>query len=157
MARPASRTRFQELVVAEFGIQPLGPAKTLTEDDLSPLPLAVQRYVRASGAVGRPRPQNVRIEFDAVMRRKPGMAGMTARSVQYNFFGQPARLFFMTARMFGLPVGALHVYRLEKATFTVRVASLVNMVDQAGDRPQRPVRLRARSARRSPASLAAAR
>jgi hypothetical protein len=133
MARPVSRTRFEELVDAEFAAQPLGRSQPLTQDDLAPLPLPVQRYVRTSGAVGRPRPQNVRIEFDAVMRRKPGDAGMAATSVQYNFFGRPARLFFMKARMFRLPVGALHVYQLERATFTVRVASLVNMVDQDGD------------------------
>ena len=103
MARAVSRARFDELVAAEFAAQPLTPAVILTEDDLAPLPIPVQRYVRASGAVGRPRPRNVRIEFDAVMRRKPGDPGMAARSVQYNFFGRPSRLFFMTARMFGLP------------------------------------------------------
>jgi hypothetical protein len=133
MARPVSRTRFDELVEAEFAAQPLDPARTLTEDDLALLPIPVQRYVRASGAVGRPRPKNVRIEFDAAMLRKPGQAPMIATTVQYNHFGRPARFFFMTARMFGLPVRALHVYRLEEATFTVRVASLVNMVDQTGD------------------------
>ncbi|MCU0482988.1 MAG: hypothetical protein MUC54_01740 [Chloroflexi bacterium] len=132
MARPASRARFEELVEAEFAAQPLAPGRILAEDDLAPLPVPVQRHVRASGAVGRPRPQNMRIEFDAIMRRKPGDRGMAATSVQHNFFGRPARLFFMTARMFGLPVGALHVYRQAEATFTVRVASLVNMVDQRG-------------------------
>ncbi len=35
--------------------------------------------------------------------------------------------------MFGLPVRALHVYRQEQATFTVRVASTVNMVDLSGE------------------------
>ena len=35
--------------------------------------------------------------------------------------------------MFGLPVRALHLYRGEDATFQVRVASLVNMVNVAGD------------------------
>ncbi len=132
MARPVSKARFGELVEAEFAAQPLTPSSTLAEEDLAPLPAPVQRYVRASGAVGRPRPRNVRIEFDAVMRRKPGDQGMAATSVQYNFFDRPARLFFMTARMHALPVQALHVYRLEEATFTVRVASLVNMVDQHG-------------------------
>ena len=58
---------------------------------------------------------------------------MRARSVQYNFFGRPTRLFLMEARMFGLPVRALHVYRQEPATFTVRVASTVNMVDLRGE------------------------
>jgi hypothetical protein len=132
MARAVSRSRFDELVAAEFSAQPLTPGPAVTEDDIVSLPPPVQRYVRASGAVGRPRPRNLRIEFDAVMRRKPGDPGMAARSVQYNFLDRPARVFFMTARMYGLPVQALHVYRQEEATFTVRVASLINRVDQHG-------------------------
>ena len=35
--------------------------------------------------------------------------------------------------MFGLPVRALHLYRHEQATFRVRVASLVNIVNQQGE------------------------
>jgi hypothetical protein len=78
------------------------------------------------------RPQNMRVVMDATMYRKPG-APMRARSVQYSFFGQPTRLFLMEARMFGLPVRALHVYRQAQATFTVRVASTNNIVDQHGE------------------------
>jgi hypothetical protein len=73
------------------------------------------------------------VVMDATMYRRPD-APMRARSVQYSFFGRPSRLFLMEARMFGLPVRALHVYRHEQAAFTVRVASTVNMVDQHGDR-----------------------
>lgn len=133
MAGRVSRARFEELVAAEFTSQPLAARTPLREEDLSHLPPPVQRYVRASGSVGKPRPQNVRVEFDAVMRRKPGNAGMPATSVQLNFFGRPARLFFMRARMIGLPVRALHVYRAEQATFQVRVASLIDMIDQSGE------------------------
>jgi hypothetical protein len=133
MAGRVTWARFEELVAAEFAAQPLAAAAPLREEDLVTLPSPVQRYVRASGAVGKPRPQNVRIEFDAIMRRKPGDAGMPATSVQLNFFGRPARLFLMQARMFGLPVRALHVYRAEQATFQVRVASLVDLVDQSGE------------------------
>ena len=128
-----SRQRYDELVAAELAAQPLVPHPPLAESDLAALPVPVRRYVAASGAVGRPRPHNVRIEFEAVMRRKPGGSGMSASSVQVNVFGRPARLFFMQARMLGLPVRAMHIYREERATFTVRVASLVNMVDLAGD------------------------
>jgi hypothetical protein len=74
----------------------------------------------------------MRVVMDANMYRKPGQAPMRARSVQYSFFGRPTRLFLMEARMFGLPVRALHVYRQAEATFTVRVASTLNMVDQRG-------------------------
>jgi hypothetical protein len=124
---------YQEQLRAQFTAQPLAAAAPLSEADLAHLPPPVQRYLRRSGAVGKPKTQNVRFEFDAQMWRKPGAAPMTATSVQHNFFARPARLFFMKARMFGLPVEVLHAYAGEQATMKVRVASLVNMVDLAGD------------------------
>ena len=109
-------------------------APELTEADLVDLPAPVRRYVMASGAVGRPVPRTMRLAFDAVMRRKPGESGMSSSSVQVNGFGsRPVRLFLMKARMFGLPVRALHLYRGDEATFQVRVASLATIVDLAGD------------------------
>ncbi len=125
--------RFDRIVAAEFAAQPLATADPLTEADLGHLPAPVRRYVWLSGAVGRPRVQNVRVVFDARMWRKPGGTPMQATSVQYNFFGRPTRLFLMKARMFGLPVRALHAYAHEDATFTVRVASVRNVVDLSGD------------------------
>jgi hypothetical protein len=125
--------RYDRLLAAEFAAQPPAAAGPLTEADIAHLPAPVRRFVVRSGAVGRPRVQNVRVEFDADMFRKRGQRPMRATSVQYNFFGRPARLFLMRARMFGLPVRALHVYAREQARFTVRVASLVNMVDLSGD------------------------
>jgi hypothetical protein len=126
------RTRHEQVVAAAFAAQPLGPAQPLTAGDLAGLPDPVRRYVERSGALGRPRPQNMRVVMDADMYRKPGQAPMPARSVQYSFFGRPTRLFLMQARMLGLPVRALHVYRDHAATFTVRVASTVSMVDLHG-------------------------
>jgi hypothetical protein len=134
----SAERRFDALVAAEFAAQlparPRVAAAALGEADLANanLPPPVERYIRRSGAVGRPRPWNVRLEFEALMWRAPGQPPMRATSVQYNFFDRPTRLFLMKARMFGLPVRALHVYRREQATFTVRVASLKNIVDQRG-------------------------
>jgi hypothetical protein len=125
--------RFGQLLATEFAAQPPAAAAPLSEADIAHLPAPVRRFVARSGAVGRPRVQNVRVEFDADMFRGRGQRPMRATSVQYNFFGHPARLFLMRARMFGLPVRALHIYTREQATFTVRVASLMNMVDLGGD------------------------
>lgn len=127
------RVRHDQVVAAEFASQPLTPpGAPLSLDDLTELPDPVRGYMERCGAIGRPRPQNMRVVLAAHMYRKPGQAPMRARSVQYSFFGRPTRLFLMDARMFGLPVRALHVYREEQATFTVRVASTVNMVDLSG-------------------------
>jgi hypothetical protein len=124
--------QYDAVVAAEFEAHPLGDPQPLQEADLARLPEPVRRYVRATGALGRPRPRNVRVEFDAGMRRRPGAHPMPSTSIQYNFFDRPTRLFLMKARMFGLPVQALHIYRNETATFRVRVASLVDMVNLAG-------------------------
>ena len=128
------RARYDQVVAAEFAAQPLTPdAATLTAADLLGLPDPVRRYIQRSGAVGRPRPQNMRVVMDATMYRKPGAADAARGPCSTRFFGRPTRLFLMEARMFGLPVRALHVYRQETATFTVRVASTVNMVDLRGE------------------------
>ena len=126
-------SQFDAKVRTAFGAPPTAPSAPLAEPDLARLPAPVQRYVRRSGAVGRARVQNVRFEFEARMFRKPGADAMPATSIQYNFFANPTRLFFMKARMFGLPVGVFHAYAREAATMRVRVASLVDMVDLAGE------------------------
>ena len=127
------RARYDRVVAAEFADQPLRAAGApITAADLADLPDPIRRYMQRSGALGRPQPQNMRVVLDANMYRKPGQAPMRARSVQYSFFARPSRLFLMEARMFGLPVRALHVYREETATFTVRVASAMTMVDLRG-------------------------
>jgi len=124
---------YQSRLAAELRAQPISPAPLLQESDLAHLPPPVQRFVRASGALGRPRVQNFRADMDAEMYRRPGDAPMVSTSTQHNFTGNPARLFFMKSRMFGLPVQVLHVYAAAEATFQVRVASLVNMVDEEGE------------------------
>ena len=125
--------RWAATVAEELDAQGHGPAPLLTEAALVSLPGPVRRYVEASGAVGRPVPTCMRLELDAVMHRSPADRGMPATSIQVNWFASPARMFLMQARLFGLPVRALHLYRDAQATFRVRAAGLVTMVDQAGD------------------------
>ncbi|HYO42156.1 MAG TPA: DUF6544 family protein [Candidatus Limnocylindrales bacterium] len=133
MAGRSFDERWAEAVHDELGAGSTAPARVLTEADLAGMPAPVRRHVVASGAVGRPVPRSMRVVFDAVMRRKPGESGMQATSTQVNVFGRPVRLFLMKARMFGLPVRALHLYRGDEATFQVRAAGLVTMVDESGD------------------------
>jgi hypothetical protein len=126
---------------AEFGDQKKatlsrganGTTSTVTEPDIAMLPVPVQRYLRASGCLGRPRPGVVRVVFDAVMMRKPGGAGMAGVAEQIDRFDVPKRLFYMRSRMFGLPVKVLHNYEGHHASMVVRVASLFNVVDIHSD------------------------
>jgi hypothetical protein len=78
----------------------------LTEADIQTLPVPVQKYLRYSGAVNKPKVKNMKIVFDGEMRDK-GKDFFKFISVQYNFFDDPTRLFFMKAKMYGLPVPGL--------------------------------------------------
>ncbi len=124
---------FKKKVSGEFSKQPLLQEELLSEQDIAHLPLPVRKYITYTGAIGKPKTQNFRIEFDAQMIKKPGASPMEATSVQYNFFGNLTRVFYMKASMFLVPFRALHVYSEKIATFVVRVASLFNAVDVSGE------------------------
>jgi hypothetical protein len=57
---------------------------------------------------------------------------MQATASQYEFFTSPARLFHMKAKRSGIPLDVLHEYVDASATFQVRIAGLVPIVDKSG-------------------------
>jgi hypothetical protein len=127
------QSEYTSKVKNEFIKQPLGLEEILTENDINHLPLPVRKYIKYSGAIGKRKPKNVHIVFDAKMVSKPGAAPINATSEQYNFFGSYTRLFLMKARKMLIPFHAGHVYCNENATFVVKVANLFNVVDVKGD------------------------
>lgn len=104
----------------------------VTEADLAPLPLLMQTYLRRMGVVGRAHVRNLRLTFRAEMRSSATSPWMPATATQYDFFDEPARLFHMKARRAGIPMDIYHRYVAGAATFQVRLAGLIPMVDKAG-------------------------
>jgi hypothetical protein len=103
----------------------------LTEADIQLLPQPVQKYLRYSGVINQPKVKNVKIVFVGEMRSK-GKNWFKFQSVQYNFFDNPARLFFMKANMFGITVPGYHNYQNEKASMQVKLFGLFPVADAAG-------------------------
>jgi hypothetical protein len=106
-------------------------ADLLTEPDIKSLPLPVQKYLRYCGVVNKPKATNMKIVFDGQMREK-GKDWFTFRSVQYNFFDEPTRLFFMKAKMFGITLPGYHSYQNANATMQVKLFGLFNVVNVKG-------------------------
>ncbi len=104
----------------------------LTEKDIEHLPLPVQRYLRYAGVINKEKVNNVRIVFEIEMREK-GKEWFKATSVQYNFFDEPTRLFYMKAKMFGMTVPGYHRYVEAKATMDIRLFGLFPIVKQSGE------------------------
>jgi hypothetical protein len=120
--------------VAQHLAQPID-ALLLTESDLAPLPPAVQRYIRLSGAVGQLRTRNFCARFHGQIRSGPKARWMTFAGEQHNFYGSPSgpsRFFLIDASMFGIPFRVFHRYVDAQATMRVKVASLLTMVDAKG-------------------------
>jgi hypothetical protein len=106
--------------------------RLVTEADLAPLPVLLQTYLRRVGVVGRPRVHNLCVGFTATMRSSETSPWMKATATQSEFVDPPARLFLMNAHRAGVPLNVFHRYVGGAATFGVRVAGLVPVVDKKG-------------------------
>jgi len=117
----------------EFTIQPLQTEVLLTDNDIAHLPNTVKKYLFYTGAVGKSKIQNMCIEFNALMYRKPNDSPMKSESKQYNFYTNYTRIFLMKASKMLIPFRAKHIYSNQQANFVVRVAGLFNAVDINGE------------------------
>jgi hypothetical protein len=114
------------------GLVRYADAPLVTEADLSDLPAPVQKYLRFTGSVGKPRIQNFKAVFSGDFRNGLNGPWMAFRSEQYNFIDQPTRLFLMKATMYGLPVEGLHIFRGDSATMQIKLASFIQVVNANG-------------------------
>ncbi|KAA3435946.1 DUF6544 family protein [Rufibacter hautae] len=104
----------------------------LTEADIQHLPEPVQKYLRFSGCVGKPKVKNFKVEFTGKIRKDEQSEWMPFTSEQYNFMETPTRLFFMKAVMKNLPVAGYHCYKDGTAFMDIRLFSLFKVQYQDG-------------------------
>jgi hypothetical protein len=104
----------------------------LVDSDLASLPEPIQRYLRYTGAIGKPKIQNLHAEFVGKMKLKEDGRWMNITAEQYNFYDQPARIFYIKSRLFGIPFDGLHVYANGAATMKIKFASLIPVANAFG-------------------------
>lgn len=114
------------------GLADVARATAVRDEDLARLPAPVQRYLRNVGVVGQPRVQNFHVRMHGRIRSSGDARWMMLTAEQYNVVDEPARLFYINASMFGLPVQGYHRYVGSSARMTVKAAALVPVVDQSG-------------------------
>lgn len=108
------------------------PETLLTEADLQPLPEPVKKYLRYTGAVGKPKVANFKIAFSGKIRKNEQSEWMPFASEQHNFMDVPTRLFFMKATMKHLPVAGFHSFKNGEAFMDIRLLSLFKVQYQSG-------------------------
>jgi hypothetical protein len=111
----------------------VGRRDLVTEADLAALPPLVARYLRRTGAVGRPRVSAVRATFSGRMRAGEHRPWMALAGEQVNTYGaHVTRRAIFDATLHGLPTDGLHVMVDGAATMRIRPAGILTVVDAAG-------------------------
>ena len=126
-------TAFDDAVATAAAAQPAAVPTPVTEADLAALPASAARWLRRVGVVGQPRVHNLVVDMHAQLNRGPGQPWMETPVLQVSFVADPTRLFLLKTRMKGLPVTGLHAYTHDGARMQIRVAGVVDMVDESGD------------------------
>jgi len=104
----------------------------LTETDIRHLPEPVQKYLRFTGCLNKPKVNNFKVAFTGKIRKDEQSEWMPFTSEQHNFMHTPTRLFFMKAAMKGLPVAGYHCFGKGDAWMDIRLLSLFRVQYQEG-------------------------
>lgn len=104
----------------------------LAESDIAHLPEPVQRYLRFTQCLGKPKVKTFRVSLTGQLRQDAGSPWMKFSSQQYNAIEKPTRLFFLKAVMKHLPVTGYHRYREGEASMDIRLLSLFRVQHQTG-------------------------
>ncbi len=105
--------------------------KLLTASDIQHLPVPLQNYLKYAGVLNKPKVKNFRVKFEAEMRgRDQDWFPLTAE--QYNFYDSYERLFFMKAKVKGLPAQGYHLYKEGMSSMNVKLFSLFPVVKVSG-------------------------
>jgi predicted nucleic acid-binding protein len=131
LASTIFENKYKADVKRQFATDRFSTTEILYDTDISNLPIPVQKYIRYSGAIGKPKVKNMRVVLAGEMRDK-GKDYFKFTTEQYNFFDDPARLFFMKAKMYGTIVPGYHCYQKATASMQVKLLGLFDVVNVKG-------------------------
>jgi hypothetical protein len=117
---------------AEKGLERYAKQPILTQEDIKNLPSTIQKYIIYSGALGKEKVQNFRAVFNGGFKPDPNSDFLDFTAVQYNFFDEPERLFFIELYKYGIPFAGLHIYKGSNAAMQIKLASLYEIVNAKG-------------------------
>lgn len=107
----------------------------LQEQDIAGLPLPVQKWLKASGAVGRPAIQSVWVQQKARMKMKPGQKDWyAAEAEQHTTTEPPAFIWSVRLRMMPLlQVRGRDKYVDGHGEMLIKLNALINIVNERGE------------------------
>ena len=109
------------------------PLSRLDEANIANLPSPVQRYLRVTGAVGRPPVRSFQARMHGRIRSGANERWMPLRAEQRDVIDPSSRLFYFEGSMSGVPVQGYHRYLDSSATMRVKAAALIPVATGSGE------------------------
>ena len=112
---------------------PVGAGPILSEEAIAGLPAPVSQWLRASGAVGRPRARTVRLLQRGGMRTAPNRPYMAAEATQYFTIDDPGFVWLVDVTMMTVvPVVGRDLWVNGAARMLIKAGGLVTVADGTG-------------------------
>ena len=110
-------------------------SKIVTFEDLATLPLPVKRWLIEAGVVGKTIPRTVRLRQRGMMRISPDQEEVEATAQQYFLLEKPEFIWRVRLWVKGiLPISGRDTYREGRGRMTIKLASLITVVDATDDK-----------------------
>ncbi len=103
---------------------------TITEADLAALPEVVQRYLRYSQVVGKPRIDSFGFAMEGRIRQTADGPWMPIVSRQYNLLSEPARIYYIVSP--GTPMSGIDSYLYGEGRMHIRLFNLIPVANVRG-------------------------
>lgn len=110
--------------------KPQVPAGIITEADVAELPPVVQRYMRYSRVIGKPRIDSFGFTMVGRIRNSPDANWMELESRQFNLLSSPARIYYI--RGLGNPMSGIDSFMEGEGRMQIKLFNLIKIEDVTG-------------------------
>ncbi|HEX2944977.1 MAG TPA: DUF6544 family protein [Clostridia bacterium] len=108
-------------------------SEVFTAEDISGLPLPVQKYFIYCGFIGKPKMSDVRIYYNDVdFILSPDKPKLKIKYTQCNFVDKPERLAYIDTSMYGIPFEGIDAYQNGGGSMKGMFAKVITLFDQSG-------------------------
>ncbi|MFW5777371.1 MAG: DUF6544 family protein [Spirochaetota bacterium] len=109
--------------------EPEASSGLITEEDIADLPPIVQRYLRYSRVIGKPRVDSFAFSMEGKIRQSADAEWMDLVSRQYNLLSDPARIYYIRGKW---PMTGLDSYMYGEGRMQIKLLNLITIADVSG-------------------------
>ncbi|MCF7926558.1 MAG: hypothetical protein K9L74_03195 [Candidatus Izimaplasma sp.] len=129
--------KYQSLINTNMSKETSNINDTITEDDLQPLPLLIQDYLRYVGVLGTAKVSNFQLSLEGEMKMKRDADFSPYKAQQTSFINQGTRLFYMDLFLNKIKISGLHHFHDADATMKIKILDLLTVVNEGGEKMQK--------------------